>query len=174
MEKTFSNHWNKSKSPRKQRKFRAQAPLHIKGKFVYAPLSSELKKKHGVRNVRVRSGDKVKVLRGQFKGHIGKVEKIDLQNEYVHIEKAERSKKDGGKLFYPIHPSNVIIQELVTDRTRQKRFDRVSAGRTKEPTEKKASAAKTAAAKKTTKKATTKKSTVKKTATKKAVKTNDN
>jgi len=34
MKKIFSTHWKASKQPRKQRKYRAKAPLHIKRKFL--------------------------------------------------------------------------------------------------------------------------------------------
>ena len=40
-----------------------------------AKLSKELRAKQNIRSVRVRTGDKVKILRGQFKGKTGVVEK---------------------------------------------------------------------------------------------------
>lgn len=126
MKSAFSTNWKKSVQPRKQRKFRANAPLHIKGKFLNAPLSKELNKKYSVRSMRVKKGDKVKVLRGQFKGAVGKVEKVSLKYEYVHIAKVETTKKDGSKKFYPVNPSNVVILELDIDKNRQKRLDRIS------------------------------------------------
>ena len=52
--------------PRKQRKFRYNAPLHIRGAFLHAPLAADLREKYGKRSFRVVTGDTVKVLRGEF------------------------------------------------------------------------------------------------------------
>ena len=69
----------KSSQPRKQRKFRYQAPLHIRHKFMGAILSDELKDKHEVKTLPVRVGDTVKILRGGHKGKEGKVTFVDLK-----------------------------------------------------------------------------------------------
>ena len=61
MKKKFSTAWNASKQPRKQRKYRANAPLHTKYKFLGVHLSKELREKHGVRSMAVITGHKVKV-----------------------------------------------------------------------------------------------------------------
>lgn len=111
----FSTSWKSSKKPKKQRKYRYNAPLHIKQKFMGCHLSKELRKKHGKRSVPVRKGDKVKVLRGQFKGTIGKVDRVDLKKTRVYVTGIERTKKEGTKSFYPIHPSNIIIIDLNLD-----------------------------------------------------------
>jgi large subunit ribosomal protein L24 len=121
MKSAFSIKWLQSIQPRKQRKFRANAPLHIKGEFLNAPLAKELKEKHKVRSTRVRKGDKVKVARGQFKGKIGEVENVDIDKERIFINGVELVKKEGGKVPYPVHPSNVIITSLVSDKRRFKR-----------------------------------------------------
>ena len=55
-------------------------PLHLKGKFLVAHLVKDLRLKYGKRNARVRVGDKVRVLRGTFKGREGKVERVDTKN----------------------------------------------------------------------------------------------
>ena len=44
MKSVFSKTWVRSKQPRKQRKYVANAPLHIKGKMVRAHLSKDLQK----------------------------------------------------------------------------------------------------------------------------------
>ena len=121
MKSSFSISWLFSKQPRKQRKFRYNAPLHIKGKFLNARLSKELTKKHNTRSVRVRKGDKVKLMRGQFKGTTGLVDKIDLSRERIYVNGVSLIKKDGGKIPYPIHPSNVQIIELSEDKRRFKK-----------------------------------------------------
>ena len=60
MSQQFSTTWNASKQPRKQRKYRYNAPLHTKQKFLQVHLSPELRKKYSLRNILVKKGDKVK------------------------------------------------------------------------------------------------------------------
>jgi len=125
MNKLFSNSWKSSKQRRKQRKFRHNATLHIKHKFLSAHLSKDLMKKHSTRSLPVRKGDTVKIIRGQFRNHVGKVEKVLLKKTKIHVDGAEQVKRDGTKSFYPIHPSNVIITTLnLEDKMRQKLLGR--------------------------------------------------
>jgi len=121
MDKAYSGSWKSSKLPRKQRKYKYNAPLHIRSKFMTSPLSKDLRTKHKKRSMRVRVGDKVKIMRGQFKGKEGKIDSVDLQNIKVNVEKIEVVKKDGSKAFYPIQPSNIMITELTDDKKRLKR-----------------------------------------------------
>ncbi|MFH1511164.1 MAG: 50S ribosomal protein L24 [Candidatus Woesearchaeota archaeon] len=120
MRKKFSVKWTGSKQPRKQRKYRHNAPLHIKRKFIHSHLTKELQKKHKTKSIGVRKGDKVKIMRGQNKGKSGKVERVDTRREKVYITGIEVTRREGSKVLLPIHPSNLIIQELNTeDKTRR-------------------------------------------------------
>ncbi|MEM3373837.1 MAG: 50S ribosomal protein L24 [Candidatus Woesearchaeota archaeon] len=110
----FSTSWKSSKKPKKQRKFLLNAPLHVRSKFLRAHLSDELIKKIGKKTLRVRKEDKVKVMKGQFKGIVGKVERVDTKKSKVYITGVEIQKKDGTKVKYPIHVSNIMITELYT------------------------------------------------------------
>lgn len=118
MNKAFSTKWISSTKPRKQRKYRARAPLHIKQKFMGSHLSKALREKHKTRSLPVRSGDKVKIMRGQFKGIEAKVDHISRIKERIYVIGAEVEKKNGTKIMYPIHPSNVVITELAQDARR--------------------------------------------------------
>ncbi|MBW2979988.1 50S ribosomal protein L24 [Candidatus Woesearchaeota archaeon] len=125
MKKKFSAGWRKSKVPKKQRKSRYNAPLHIKQKFMRSHLSKELKKKHGKRSLGLKKGDKVKVVVGQFKGKTGKIERIDLKGGRVYLEGIEILKKDGTKTTHSIDPSNLIITEInLDDKMRNKILER--------------------------------------------------
>jgi large subunit ribosomal protein L24 len=115
MKQAFSTKWKSSKRPAKQRKYRYNAPLHISQKFLSAHLSKDLIKRYRTRSVQIVSGDKVKVVRGQFKGRENKVEKADHKNTRVYITGIERAKKDGSKSMIPINPTNLIITELNLD-----------------------------------------------------------
>ncbi len=125
MKQLFSIKWRKSKQPRKRRKFEYNAPLHIKHKLLGAHLSKELIKKHGKRSFPVRTGDSVKILRGQYKGKSGKIEKVLVKKTRVWIEGVSRTKRDGSKSYYPIHPSNLLITELnLSDKKRKEALER--------------------------------------------------
>ena len=97
--------------PRKQRKALYTAPLHIRRKIMSANLSKELRAEIGKRSLPIRSGDKVQVVRGDFKGHEGKVEAVDAQRYKVTVEGVTLSKPDGNAVLLPIHPSNLMIIE---------------------------------------------------------------
>lgn len=110
----------KSRKPSKQRKSIFQSPLHIRRKFMTAPLSDELKEKYGVKRLAVRKGDKVKVMRGEFTGVEGKVVKVDLRKMRIYIEGVTRQRMDGTPVMVPIHPSKVMITELDLSDPRRK------------------------------------------------------
>lgn len=112
--------------PRKQRKYRANAPLHVKRKMVSAHLDKELRKKHGIRSIPIRKGDKVVVLRGTHRGKEGSVESVNTGREIVHITGIDLVKKSGSKSFYPIKVSNIMIKELnMADKKRKKKLERL-------------------------------------------------
>ena len=112
MKKEFSTKWVGSKLPRKQRKYRAKAPLHLRKKFVSVNLSKELRKKYEKRNVPVKLGDTVKILRGKFKGKSGKITKVFLKISKVTIEGIQVAKQDGSKVNVKMQPSNLQITML--------------------------------------------------------------
>ena len=115
----WNKNWKSSVKPKKQRKYVFKAPAHTRNQLPCSHLSKELRTKLKMRSIRVRKGDKVKVLRGQFKGKIGTIEKVDNTKIKVHITGVETIKKDGSKAKYPINPSNIIIQEVdTTDKRR--------------------------------------------------------
>ena len=101
-----------SKQPRKQRKLIYKAPLHIRHKLMSVKLSEELREQYKRRSLPVKKGDTIKVMRGDFKDHEGKVEKMDLKNYRVMIEGMSVQKPDGNKVYHSVHPSNLMIMEL--------------------------------------------------------------
>ena len=115
MKTKFSRSWIKSKQPRKQRKYRSNAPLHVKQKFLHAHLSKELRKKYNKRNIALRKGDSVKVMRGQFKNKTGKVDEVSVKKTQVYVNGIEFVKRDGTKFRYSLQPSNLMITELNMD-----------------------------------------------------------
>jgi len=112
MRSKFSPSWKASVQPRKQRKYVKNAPLHIARRMLSAHLSKELRQKYGRRNVQLRKGDKVKIVRGSMKGRTGSVESINIKLRKVIVSGAEMIRKDGTKVKIPIDASNLIITEL--------------------------------------------------------------
>ena len=103
-----------SKQPRKQRKALYNAPAHARGKHLSATLSKDLRADLGKRTLPVKSGDKVRVLRGDFKGHEGEVLDVDYGSYKVTIEDVTLSKPDGTAVFLPVDPSNLMIIDADT------------------------------------------------------------
>lgn len=121
--KKFSKKWKSSKNPKKQRKYRANAPLHIRGNMVSANLSKTLRERYGKRSIGLRKNDVVKILTGNFKGQSGKVLDVDRKNYKITIEDINRTQSSGREVNVPIDPSNVQITELnKEDRKRIKKL----------------------------------------------------
>jgi large subunit ribosomal protein L24 len=115
-----------STQPRKQRKYLHNAPLNIKRKFLSINLSKRTREKYGIRSIKPRTGDKVKIMRGTFKSKSGQIEKIDTKNTRVYVSKIELTKKDGSKSKSPIHPSNMQITELnLSDKLRKSKLSSI-------------------------------------------------
>lgn len=106
--------------PRKQRKFRACAPLHLRQKMVAATLSGDLRKELGRRSIPVRKGDRVRVMRGKYRGREGVVARVDLRRLKVFVEGMTVKKANGQEVPVPIDPSNLMVVEL--DRSDERRF----------------------------------------------------
>ncbi len=115
MAKKFSLTWKRSKQARKQRKYRRNAPLHIKNRFLSIHLSKELRGKYNKKNITARKGDKVRVLRGQFKGKTGTIDRVDTKKSKVYVTGLEMIKKDGSRALYPVNPSNLMASEFSLD-----------------------------------------------------------
>lgn len=82
---------------------------------VCSNLSDDLKKQYNKRSTGVVKGDTVKIVRGEYKGVEGKVEKINTEKGKLSIEGVQREKIKGGNVKVLIHASNVIISSLNMD-----------------------------------------------------------
>ena len=119
MNQKFNKHWNASKQPRKQRKYIANAPLHIKRKFTGVNLSKELRKRYGKRSIPARKGDTIKIMRGKFRKKQGKVLEVRTKFGKIIVEGIQVKKMDGSKAVFPLRASNLQIIELNTDDNRR-------------------------------------------------------
>lgn len=115
MRNEWSPKWVGSAQPRKQRKYRFNAPLHVRHKFLAAPLSKELRAQLRIRHIAVRKGDEVEVMRGQFKKSKGVVDRVSLRTAKVYIDTVKVKKAGGAEVLRPVDPSNVRITKLLLD-----------------------------------------------------------
>lgn len=113
-----------SKKPDKQRKKRANYPLHKRQKQIAAPLKPKLREEHGKRRAPIREGDKVKVKRGDHKGRTGEVKNVNLKKYKITIEDIEKETKAGERINIQFSPSNLMITNLnLEDEKRKKKIE---------------------------------------------------
>lgn len=114
-----------SEQPRRQRKARIDAPLHVRQRYLHVRLEKKLAKKYNRRSVQIRKGDTVKVLRGDARNREGKVAKVNLKDESIEVDGVTVHKADGSEVARPVHPSNVILTKLeLKDKLRVMRLER--------------------------------------------------
>lgn len=108
----WSREWNSSTNPTKQRKYRENAPMHVKDKLVSANLNETLREELGTRNLPVKIGDRAEVMRGDERGAEGIISNIDREEEKLYINNLDRQKTDGTVKEIALRPSNVQLQAL--------------------------------------------------------------
>jgi large subunit ribosomal protein L24 len=138
MKQKWSAKWKSSIQPRKQRKFRINAPMHVRHRFMAAHLSPDLRRQFGKRSIPVRKGDDIRVMKGGSKGTTGTVERVDLKKLKVYVGGINIKKVDGSEVLIALEPSNLMITKLnLDDKMRQRVFDRVVKKPEKKPEPKK-------------------------------------
>lgn len=88
------------------------APAHIKRKMLVSHLSKDLYQKHRTKKLSVRTGDSVRIFRGDFAGLEGKVETIDYSSGRLYVEGMTREKAAGVASKLPVHVSKVMLTNL--------------------------------------------------------------
>lgn len=120
----WSSEWKSSKNQTKQRKYRTNAPMHVKDNFISANLNDVLRDELETRNLGIRIGDRAKVMRGDDKGAEGIVSNIDRDDGKVYINNLDRQRTDGTLKEKPFKPSNLQLQALnLEDEDRIEKFD---------------------------------------------------
>ncbi len=75
-------------------------------------VSDDLYQKHRVRKLSVRTGDSVRIVRGDFAGLEGKVETVDYSSGRLYVEGMTREKAAGVASKLPVHVSKVLLTNL--------------------------------------------------------------
>ncbi|MGI0078777.1 MAG: 50S ribosomal protein L24 [Nitrososphaerales archaeon] len=114
-----------SSKPTKVRKRLFTSPLHTRNaRQPRAAFSSDLSSKYGRNSVRVRIGDSVRLLRGEYSGIEGKVLKVFPKHGLVTVEGITREKIAGGTTPVRLHTSNLIVTSLnLDDRWRREKIE---------------------------------------------------
>ena len=86
-----------------------------KSNNICSNLSRNLKKEYNRKSLRIVKGDSVKIMRGEYKGVEGKVEKLNTIKGRLSIEGVQREKIKGGQVKVQIHASNVRVMSLHLD-----------------------------------------------------------
>ena len=111
-----------SSSRRKCRKALLSAPSGDRRKIMSCRLSKELRAKHQIRNIPIRVGDEVKILKGKAKNKSGKVIQVYRKRWCIHVEKISRDKQNGQSVQIPIKPSYCVVEKLHLDQGRKNRI----------------------------------------------------
>jgi len=101
-----------SMQPRKIRKKLYNLPHHRRHKVMVAPLTRDARERYGVRRMPIRKGDTVRIIKGRFKGIVGKVVEVIPKKFKIHVEGATIKRSGGSVVYYPIYVWNVAIEEL--------------------------------------------------------------
>lgn len=122
-----------SQSRRKMRKAHFTADRNTVRVMMSSRLSKSLRSAYGFKAFPVHTGDLVTVTTGKFKGKEGKVLSVSRTTRKVTVEGCSNLKASGGSVFYPIDPSNLIINSLELTESRSKSLKskqvRVEAGK---------------------------------------------
>jgi len=90
-------------------------PLHKRSKLLSAHLIESLREKYGIKSLRVRKGDSVRIMRGEYKGIEGKVTAVYPKSQRIAVEGVTREKASGDTVPIKIHASKVMITSLNLD-----------------------------------------------------------
>ena len=102
---------NVTRQPRKKRLALYEAGLNEKRKALRMHLSRELRKKMKKRSALPKKGDKVKVLRGEFRKREAKIVEVDVGAGKVYLEGVVAKRQGGKEMPAAIEPSNCMLVE---------------------------------------------------------------
>jgi large subunit ribosomal protein L24 len=85
---------------------------HLAYKASSVHLSRELRSKYGFRSLPIRAGDRVLIIRGDYKGVEGDVSRVDRAKGRVYVSGVYRENARGEQRLIPIPLSSVILVKI--------------------------------------------------------------
>ena len=101
-----------SRLPRQQRKAVYTADTFERRKRMAVPLSRELRRRYGRRQVPVRKGDTVRILSGSYVGREERVAKVDRRSYSVTLDNVTGKTADAKLKPLPIRTSHLLLTKL--------------------------------------------------------------
>ena len=101
-----------SRLPRQQRKALYGADLFERRRRMAIPLSRDLRRRYGRRQLPVRKGDTVRVLSGSYVGREERVAKVDLRGYSVTLDNVTGKTADAKLKPLPIKPNHLVLTKL--------------------------------------------------------------
>ncbi len=115
--------------PDSERTKRYKSKLHTKKGFLHVHVSKDLRSKMKAkkRSLLVHKGDKVKIMRGSFRGKSGKITDVNYIKSKVTIEGITRKNLRAKEIPVPFEASNLLLLELEMTKERKELFTVVPA-----------------------------------------------
>lgn len=104
-----------SKQPRRQRKALFQYKNHQRSKLLSARVADFLREEYGIKNIPLRVGDSVKIVKGEFTDFEGEVIEI-TKNQRAKIKEATFDKADGTQFHPAIHISKLVVTKFYKEK----------------------------------------------------------
>ena len=98
--------------PRRQRKAFYTADLFERRRRMAVPLSRELRRRYGRRQLPVRKGDTVRILSGSYIGREERVAKVSLRDYSVTLDNVTGKTGDAKLKPLPVRPSHLVLTKL--------------------------------------------------------------
>jgi len=100
---------------------------HLAYKASSVHLSRELRAKHGFRSLPVRTGDRIMIVKGDYKGVEGDVNRVDRVKGRVYVSGVYRENARGEQRLVPIPLNSVILVKIdEKDKWRKRVLERKS------------------------------------------------
>ena len=115
-----------SRLPRKQRKAAFAAHQFARRRLLSVPLSKELRARYGRRQLPVRKGDTVRVLRGSYEGQEERVAKVNTRHRTVTLDNITVKKADAKLKPLPVAPNHLVLTKLNLSDAWRRRILRVT------------------------------------------------
>jgi large subunit ribosomal protein L24 len=115
----YSRGWHSSSNARNQRMARRLAPLHMRERLLRTCISKELSEKYETNTLPVKISDRVKIMKGDHKGKMSKVSRVDHKLLKVYLEDVKVKRADGREVAIPFQACNLQIISLGSDDKRR-------------------------------------------------------